>query len=370
MDRRSRVVAILAACVITLTFSDRRLRLRDERPQRLEPHRVDGDLWRRHAVPHRHRDRRLVVLPLARRADEGDGDLGQHVHGLGAARQPPARTASTTPATTRCSTAAPGSASSCAAAPQAGQGSMSPLRRKGAAMSACDSRSSLTAGAVAGAAARRGRRQRGAQLAATTRRAPPPSPRRPRTDWEGATYPRGAGPRASPSERAAGVPLPAGGTFNGVRWELGGGHRRRERDRRRARLQRRLPVAAGVARRPRRGDRAGGARAGAGVAGVPGHGVRRVRRHGRRGGGAGGGETATGMLATATPRTRGRSPTPSRIGLTPSTLSALVTSEARSRLIGDASRRAWSKVLAGWRDLHPPRRSPQAAAAGDAPDRR
>jgi hypothetical protein len=44
----------------------------------------------------------------------------------------------------------------------------------------------------------------------------------PRTDWDGATYPVAQARRVA-SERAGGIPLPAGGTFNGVRWELGEG---------------------------------------------------------------------------------------------------------------------------------------------------
>jgi hypothetical protein len=44
----------------------------------------------------------------------------------------------------------------------------------------------------------------------------------PRTDRHGAVY-RMAQARRAASGRAAGIPLPAGGTFNGVRWELGEG---------------------------------------------------------------------------------------------------------------------------------------------------
>jgi hypothetical protein len=44
----------------------------------------------------------------------------------------------------------------------------------------------------------------------------------PRIDWEGAKHPA-AQARHVASERAGGIPLPAGGTFNGVRWELGEG---------------------------------------------------------------------------------------------------------------------------------------------------
>jgi hypothetical protein len=44
----------------------------------------------------------------------------------------------------------------------------------------------------------------------------------PRTDWDGALYPA-AQARREASRRATGLPLPAGGTFNGVRWELGAG---------------------------------------------------------------------------------------------------------------------------------------------------
>jgi hypothetical protein len=44
----------------------------------------------------------------------------------------------------------------------------------------------------------------------------------PRTDWEGATYPAAQARRVA-SERAGGIPLPAGGTLHGVRWELGEG---------------------------------------------------------------------------------------------------------------------------------------------------
>jgi hypothetical protein len=44
----------------------------------------------------------------------------------------------------------------------------------------------------------------------------------PRTDWDGATYPVTQARRVA-TERAAGLPLPAGGTLDGVRWELGEG---------------------------------------------------------------------------------------------------------------------------------------------------
>jgi hypothetical protein len=44
----------------------------------------------------------------------------------------------------------------------------------------------------------------------------------PRTDWGGAGYSVTRARRVA-GERSAGLPLPAGGTFNGVRWELGEG---------------------------------------------------------------------------------------------------------------------------------------------------
>ncbi len=44
----------------------------------------------------------------------------------------------------------------------------------------------------------------------------------PATDWEGAVYPV-ARARDVASRRGAEIPLPAGGTFHGVRWELGEG---------------------------------------------------------------------------------------------------------------------------------------------------
>ena len=66
----------------------------------------------------------------------------------------------------------------------------------------------------------------------------------------------GAGDRG---RRAAGVPLPAGGTFDGVRWELGGGVSRESEIDGVIAVQRGLPVAAGVARRPRRAHRPAGA---------------------------------------------------------------------------------------------------------------
>ena len=68
-------------------------------------------------------------------------------------------------------------------------------------------------GAVAGSAAPKSGDDASSAVALTSA---------PTTDWEGATYPAAQARRVA-SERAGGIPLPTGGTFNGVRWELGEG---------------------------------------------------------------------------------------------------------------------------------------------------
>ena len=96
------------------------------------------------------------------------------------------------------------------------------------------------------------RRHRGARLG--RRRGARRRPHRRRADSAAAAYPA-AQARASRRARAA-IPLPAGGTFNGVRWEHGGARSRRARS---TACSRTTPPASGcgrgatgVTRRPRR----------------------------------------------------------------------------------------------------------------------
>jgi hypothetical protein len=90
---------------------------------------------------------------------------------------------------------------------------MSALNGRLAAMLTAAAVAGTLIGAVAGTAATNSGDGAGSAAALTSA---------PGTDWDGTSYPV-AQARSVAKERAAGIPVPAGGTFSGVRWELGEG---------------------------------------------------------------------------------------------------------------------------------------------------
>ncbi len=246
MDRRLRLAAMLAACVMHADIQRRGLRLRDHRHERLEPDREHQHLGGGRSSTSPTGTDGKVSYRWLDSPDKVDRDLGQPLLGLGAARQSSTYGVNDTSyhLAVHCGSAGPVLRDARPHRQRAGLDGQP--RREGAAMSATRRIARARRERPRG----RGDRRRGGPGARPARAAGrPPLHRRPATPSAGRLH-GAARARAGGAPAASRCPPAARSTASAG--SAGGDHRADHDIDGVLAVQRRLPVAARLARRPRR----------------------------------------------------------------------------------------------------------------------